>query len=548
MNHFMDFLPLYIFIILIIIAFIITIIKITKENKIKQLRQNVLINLSLSNYKYTTADYILQVKSSRAVETFNDIKFFKENKSIFNEAVDIIKDKQNYKNKLINFLNNNQYKSNKYYSIIEEEINDNLSYLDHYIILVEYTSPAGNVNTKIIYKITNTRIMELKNDPTLLMNKTQISNYTKNQLNNKKHKYYDTINNIIDYANTNRNLMVNEKLKNNLDNLVSILIDNPINNIQKIKDIDSPEWNVISTKIDNIYKDIKILINKNNQIINYYTSNKFIELKRTYNTLLGSQIEFNNYIDEKIKSISKLFGTNIVRNETQYDDNYIHLYKKSIDPFTAEVSATVFASAENKPLDYIIKYFYSNCSNKDKCVEYIQNLKKLIEELETLEDAKKIIDTCKKEFEKYLIDVPKYVLNLDENGFYNRLGFAVINENSITIEYKFSYTSNSGRSQKSFTVPMTENNIISLINKLQHNLTYSNFAKEQRALMTSKLRNYILKRDNYTCQICKNSIYKEPNLLMEIDHIKPISKGGYTIENNLQTLCWKCNRHKSSKY
>ena len=39
----------------------------------------------------------------------------------------------------------------------------------------------------------------------------------------------------------------------------------------------------------------------------------------------------------------------------------------------------------------------------------------------------------------------------------------------------------------------------------------------------------------------------EPNLLLEIDHIIPISKGGCTVEENLQTLCWKCNRAKSNK-
>ena len=32
-----------------------------------------------------------------------------------------------------------------------------------------------------------------------------------------------------------------------------------------------------------------------------------------------------------------------------------------------------------------------------------------------------------------------------------------------------------------------------------------------------------------------------------IDHIIPVAKGGCTTEDNLQTLCWKCNRAKSDK-
>ena len=94
---------------------------------------------------------------------------------------------------------------------------------------------------------------------------------------------------------------------------------------------------------------------------------------------------------------------------------------------------------------------------------------------------------------------------------------------------------------------MTEDNIVALIHLLENKLTAAAAAKAQRRLMTRKLREYIKTRDNYTCRMCGNSTYVEPNLLLEIDHIVPVSKGGKTEENNLQTLCWKCNRTKSNK-
>ena len=76
-----------------------------------------------------------------------------------------------------------------------------------------------------------------------------------------------------------------------------------------------------------------------------------------------------------------------------------------------------------------------------------------------------------------------------------------------------------------FTVPMTEETIGELINNLQSKISSVALSKEQRALMAPKLRQEIKERDNYTCCICGNSTYKEPNLLLEIDHKIPIAKG-----------------------
>ena len=135
----------------------------------------------------------------------------------------------------------------------------------------------------------------------------------------------------------------------------------------------------------------------------------------------------------------------------------------------------------------------------------------------------------------------------DESGFYSRLGFANINESILAVEYKFVYTSGGGMAQRWFPVPMTEENIGALIELLESKLTANAFAKEQRAMMTKKLRQHIKQRDNHTCCNCGNSVHIEPNLLLEIDHIVPVSKGGCTTEENLQTLCWKCNRAKRDK-
>lgn len=70
-------------------------------------------------------------------------------------------------------------------------------------------------------------------------------------------------------------------------------------------------------------------------------------------------------------------------------------------------------------------------------------------------------------------------------------------------------------------------------------------SKNQRKLMTKKLRKQIMKQDHYTCQLCGK--YMPDEVGLHIDHIIPISKGGKTVPSNLQVLCSKCNGRKSNK-
>ena len=61
-----------------------------------------------------------------------------------------------------------------------------------------------------------------------------------------------------------------------------------------------------------------------------------------------------------------------------------------------------------------------------------------------------------------------------------------------------------------------------------------------------RMRLLVLKRDNFKCCICGASPAKDPSVELQVDHIKPWSKGGETIIDNLQTLCSKCNIGKSN--
>jgi hypothetical protein len=65
----------------------------------------------------------------------------------------------------------------------------------------------------------------------------------------------------------------------------------------------------------------------------------------------------------------------------------------------------------------------------------------------------------------------------------------------------------------------------------------------ERGRVSNKMRFAIYKRDNNRCRKCgRLGVYKD----LEIDHIFPISKGGKSEFDNLQTLCHKCNSLKSN--
>jgi hypothetical protein len=56
----------------------------------------------------------------------------------------------------------------------------------------------------------------------------------------------------------------------------------------------------------------------------------------------------------------------------------------------------------------------------------------------------------------------------------------------------------------------------------------------------------VMKRDNFSCRACRASPAFSPGVALHVDHIIPWSRGGDTIDENLQTLCEACNLGKSN--
>jgi hypothetical protein len=66
----------------------------------------------------------------------------------------------------------------------------------------------------------------------------------------------------------------------------------------------------------------------------------------------------------------------------------------------------------------------------------------------------------------------------------------------------------------------------------------------KREGLSKKLRFEVFKRDSFTCQYCGR---KSPDVILQVDHIEPVSRGGDSSIINLITSCFDCNSGKSDR-
>lgn len=67
------------------------------------------------------------------------------------------------------------------------------------------------------------------------------------------------------------------------------------------------------------------------------------------------------------------------------------------------------------------------------------------------------------------------------------------------------------------------------------------FQQNIRQEISIRKRFIVFKRDQFTCVMCGRS---GVGIKLEVDHKLPVSKGGTNSTDNLQTLCFECNRGK----
>lgn len=293
-----------------------------------------------------------------------------------------------------------------------------------------------------------------------------------------------------------------------------------------------------------IYRVVKTILERI-----YFNSTKFKKLKELLieNTIKCN--ELNEHLSELKSQFadyhSQDYGRSIYQDKSLYNYNrpLIGLLRNNTrnEHFC---SLSVCRNAQNQPFKYLCKYFGVV---PDK--QTLELFESMFNDFSAAEEGKKILLQERQDIlSKYKSYIPFFIRKFKKDLLFNKLGYSDIDISDYHIpKFSFIYISAAGNSSMTCDIVFDCNNLERFITYIGTKVAFSDTKAHQRTLMTKTLREAIKARDNFTCQKCGISILDEPHLLLEIDHIIPISKGGMTTHNNLQTLCWCCNRKKGSK-
>ncbi len=144
----------------------------------------------------------------------------------------------------------------------------------------------------------------------------------------------------------------------------------------------------------------------------------------------------------------------------------------------------------------------------------------------------------------------KWLLMIEKRLFANSKLNPVVNFSVNVVLYCSKINGDIYRSKRQTFSEEQIQNLIKKLNDKNGNFYMDRYVwdaicRVERGRVSNKMRFSIYARDGYRCRICGRS---DKYAYLEIDHIKPIAKGGKSTYDNLQTLCHRCNKEKSDKY
>lgn len=282
----------------------------------------------------------------------------------------------------------------------------------------------------------------------------------------------------------------------------------------------------------------------------YFASDEFKLKKAEIAEVVSEHNEVKQYVDE-IRSSGKFeLGASASGRQAhlaESSNTSRHKYKRDRNvadfgaPNVHQCSLQVVNKAKAEPLSYLMKYFDLKATepNLTKVEELGDSVARLEDAIANLEEREASITQSLKP--------PRFIEKHYRERFMREVGVELSPVSVPYSRYVFEYVSAGGNSGQRTEIKLNSDTIDALISTMSEKVKFAKSAAGQRALMTAKFRGYIKDRDDHTCQFCGVSLAEQEHLLLEVDHIVPVSKGGLSVEENLQTLCWRCNRSKSNK-
>jgi hypothetical protein len=280
----------------------------------------------------------------------------------------------------------------------------------------------------------------------------------------------------------------------------------------------------------------------------YFRSSSFKEIRESIKEHIKNCNELNNHIEELKSLHSKVhsndYGDGRLQDESNYNFKRKAWKNRVKNSHVYNCSASVCKNASDQPFKYLCKYFDITIDEHS-----LADFESTLNDFSAVEQGKILLQDEENSILSSIDNsIPLLIMRLSKKKLMDKLGFDRIDLSDIYLPiYVFQYISAGGNSSMKFDIQLNIENLDKFVNYLNGLIKFRKSVAGQRALMTSDLREKIKNRDRYSCQICGLSTNDEKNLLLEIDHIVPLSRGGITSEDNLQTLCWKCNRSKGAR-
>lgn len=284
--------------------------------------------------------------------------------------------------------------------------------------------------------------------------------------------------------------------------------------------------------------------------VRYFASDEFLTHKAEIASIVAEHNEVADYTSEIRGQGSFQLGvssTGVHSHLATFENASQHNYRRdrNLADYRARnvhnCSLQVVRNARVDPIKYLTKYFdiKADEANLADIEELGENIARLEGAVNNLQEREASISAS--------INPPAFILEHYTAEFMEHTGVKLSPISVPYPEYTFEYVSAGGNSAQRTRVTLNTATIDALAETIAQNIRFRNSAAGQRALMTAKLRQSIKTRDDHTCLSCGVSLAAEPHLLLEVDHILPVSRGGMSTPENLQTLCWRCNRAKSNK-